>query len=56
MASTTSEPFVTSPKIVCLPVSHVVGATVMKNCEPSVPGPANCSRAMVQTVTSVPVS
>ena len=24
--------------------------------KPSVPGPANCSRAMVQTVTSVPVS
>src|SRR5690606_5708252 len=31
---------VTSPKMVCLRVSHAVGATVMKNCEPLVPGPA----------------
>src|SRR3954470_24943494 len=30
----------TSPKMVCLPVSHVVAATVMKNCDPLVPGPA----------------
>src|SRR3954463_15074716 len=30
----------TSPKMVCLPVSQVVGATVMKNCDPLVPGPA----------------
>ncbi len=29
----------TSPKIVCLRVRCVVGATVMKNCEPFVPGP-----------------
>jgi len=27
------------PKIVCLPVSHSVGATVMKNWEPFVPLP-----------------
>src|SRR5215475_8019230 len=33
-------PSTTSPKMVCLPVSHVVGATVMKNCEPLVFGPA----------------
>ena len=31
---------VTSPKIVCLPVSQAVAPTVMKNCEPFVPGPA----------------
>jgi hypothetical protein len=30
----------TSPKIVCLKFSQVVAATVMKNCEPLVPGPA----------------
>ena len=30
----------TSPKIVCLKFRWVVGATVMKNCEPFVPGPA----------------
>src|SRR5699024_6653006 len=29
----------TSPKTVCLPNSHGVGATVMKNCEPLVPLP-----------------
>lgn len=29
----------TAPKIVCLRFNHVVGATVMKNCEPFVPGP-----------------
>jgi hypothetical protein len=29
----------TSPKIVCLPWSQVVGAVVMKNCEPLVPLP-----------------
>ena len=38
--STTSWPSTTSPKMVCLPVSHGVGATVMKNCEPLVFGPA----------------
>src|SRR5215831_3025117 len=38
--STTSCPSTTSPKMVCLPVSQVVGATVMKNCEPFVFGPA----------------
>src|SRR5581483_10432798 len=38
--STTSCPSTTSPKMVCLPVSHVVGATVMKNCDPFVFGPA----------------
>src|SRR5580658_6162007 len=38
--SATSWPSTTSPKIVCLPVSHVVGASVMKNCEPLVLGPA----------------
>ena len=27
----------TSPKMVCLPCNHVVGAVVMKNCEPLVP-------------------
>src|SRR5262249_23667000 len=36
----TSCPSITSPKIVCLPVSHSVGATVIKNCEPLVLGPA----------------
>ena len=42
MASTTSRELwsATSPKIVCLKFSQVVGATVMKNCEPFVPGPA----------------
>jgi len=40
IASTTSAPLMTSPKIVCLPLSQGVGATVMKNCEPLVPGPA----------------
>ena len=29
----------TSPKIECLRFNHVVGATVIKNCEPFVPGP-----------------
>ena len=29
----------TSPKIVCLFVSHAVGTTVIKNCEPFVHGP-----------------
>src|SRR5215472_6405660 len=38
--STMSCPSMTSPKIVCFPVSHSVGATVMKNCEPLVFGPA----------------
>ena len=38
--STTSAPPMTSPKIVCLPFSHGVGPTVIKNCEPLVPGPA----------------
>src|SRR5437868_3618054 len=38
--SATSWPSTTSPKIVCFPVSHVVGASVMKNCEPFVLGPA----------------
>ena len=36
--STTSWPSTISPKMVCLPVSHVVGTTVMKNCEPFVDG------------------
>jgi hypothetical protein len=40
MACTRSAPSVTSPKMVCLPVSQGVGTTVMKNCEPLVPGPA----------------
>src|SRR5699024_9475106 len=29
----------TSPKIVCLPLSHGVGTVEMKNCEPFVPLP-----------------
>src|SRR5699024_2562496 len=29
----------TSPKMVCLPLSHGVSAVVMKNCEPLVPRP-----------------
>ena len=29
----------TSPKMVCLPCNQVVGAVVMKNCEPLVPRP-----------------
>ena len=39
--STTSRlgPSATSPKIVCLPLSHGVAPTVMKNCEPLVPLP-----------------
>ena len=42
MASTTFWPAasVTSPKMVCLRVSQAVATTVMKNCEPLVPGPA----------------
>src|SRR5258708_11165142 len=32
-------PSITSPKIVCLPVSHCVGATVIKNWHPFVLGP-----------------
>lgn len=42
MASTTFllASLLTSPKMVCLPVSHAVAPTVMKNCEPFVPGPA----------------
>ena len=41
IASTTSRlgPSATSPKIVCLPFSHGVAPTVMKNCEPLVPLP-----------------
>ena len=41
IASTTAwlaESF-TSPKMLCLRFNHVVGATVIKNCEPLVPGP-----------------
>ena len=38
--SAISCPSTTSPKIVCLPVSHSVFAVVMKNCEPFVFGPA----------------
>ena len=38
--STTSAPSMTSPKMVCFPLSHGVGTTVMKNCEPLVPGQA----------------
>ena len=33
-------PSTTSPKMVCLPSRCGVGTKVMKNCEPSVPGPA----------------
>ena len=42
IASTTSRYSwsATSPKMVCLKFSHVVGATVMKNWEPFVLGPA----------------
>ena len=40
IASTTSIPPVTRPKIACLPSSHGVGASVTKNCEPPVFGPA----------------
>ena len=41
MASTTfcDAASFTSPKMVCLRLSQVVGATVIKNCEPLVPGP-----------------
>ena len=39
IASTMSCPVTTSPKMVCLPFSHGVGATVMKNCDPLVFGP-----------------
>src|SRR5581483_1543073 len=38
--STTFSPSTSSPKIVCLPVNHSVGAMVIKNCEPFVFGPA----------------
>src|SRR5271154_6859386 len=37
--SATSSPSTTSPKMVCLPVSQVVGTVVMKNCDPLVFGP-----------------
>ena len=37
IASTTSMPSTTSPKLVCLPSSQGVGTWVMKNCEPLVP-------------------
>lgn len=40
MRSATSCPSTTSPKIECLPVSHLVGATVMKNWLPLELGPA----------------
>jgi hypothetical protein len=41
IASTTSSPFVTRPKTVCLPSSQEhSSATTMKNCEPLVFGPA----------------
>src|SRR6478735_1189280 len=42
IASTTSREAwsETSPKIVCLKFSQGVAPTVMKNCEPLVPGPA----------------
>ena len=42
MASTTARlsASATSPKMVCLFVSHGVADTVMKNCDPLVPGPA----------------
>ena len=42
IASTTSREAssATSPKMVCLPVQAGSGPTVMKNCEPLVPGPA----------------
>jgi hypothetical protein len=37
------------------PVRRLEGFTLYRQ-KPSVPGPENCSRQMVQTVTSVPVS
>jgi hypothetical protein len=37
------------------PVRRLDAFTLYRE-SPSVPGPENCSRAMVQTVTSVPVS
>jgi hypothetical protein len=38
------------------PPVRQLDAFTLYRMRPSVPGPANCSRAMVQTVTSVPVS
>jgi hypothetical protein len=38
------------------PAVRRLDAFTLYRMKPSVPGPANCSRAMVQTVTSVPVS
>ena len=38
------------------PPVRQLDAFTLYRMKPSVPGPANCSRAMVQTVTSVPVS
>jgi hypothetical protein len=40
MASTTSMPSTTSPKMVCFPSSQGVAAWVMKNWDPLVLGPA----------------
>jgi hypothetical protein len=37
------------------PIRRLDGFTLYRQ-NPSVPGPENCSREMVQTVTSVPVS
>lgn len=39
MRFTIAMPFLTRPKMVCLPSSHGVGASVMKNCDPLVLGP-----------------
>ena len=37
---TNSPPFVTFPNTVCFPSSQGVATSVMKNCDPFVPGPA----------------
>src|SRR5207237_2228479 len=40
ICGTSSKPFTTSPKMVCLLLRCGVGTSVMKNCEPLVFGPA----------------
>ena len=44
------------PADAATPAIRRLDAFALYRSKPSVPGPENCSRAMVQTVTSVPVS
>jgi hypothetical protein len=45
-----------APADALTPALRRLDAFALYRMKPSVPGPENCSRAMVQTVTSVPVS